>query len=514
MIKAVFFTRFHETKGSRVLHQVPAGAIVPFTDSPSASFINGENHPPPSPRQAPLFDFNSISEYIIPRPPFCDRPLTICINKLRIVSHPVCIDDLARYDRKIYIFNFAVVIEEDVEMSGYVSVVRKLARLFRNLEEMNGFLSKEEEVVEESDRSGLAGRRGRGKVYALCEMIMEDLNNYCECMIPIDDANTVNLKLFPPQPPPPPVPSYVVPLLTITLPHQTISTDLTLLRILPSINGINSVARIADLADVDLSLTRKAIQHLLYYGCVLLLDIFQFGATYAPTSEISSLVEDDDMVQEGINYITVPDPDSLSFPSRINSSDRLSPSRSGSDADSTAPSSPPHGQPSLFDPNGISKPLDPTMLIQLYTSLGQGKTLRTWVVEHEELLRGLDVRRLITFGIIKGFLYRVHKYVVATGASGRGEWGNGRGGRAYAQTALDAIDSRATSVVRGFATPGGTRENGHGGAAGSLGMGLPLAKYVDGTHCLDETCTELRMGEKEVMGRLREAFGEIVVIHR
>ena len=36
--------------------------------------------------------------------------------------------------------------------------------------------------------SGLldAFEREQGKkVYALCEMIMEDLNNYCECMIPI-----------------------------------------------------------------------------------------------------------------------------------------------------------------------------------------------------------------------------------------------------------------------------------------------------------------------------------------
>lgn len=175
--------------GSKVLHQVPAGAIVPSVVSPANSVIAHGENPLPLPQQAPLFDFNSISQYIIPRPAFCDRPLTICINKLRIVSHPVCIDDLARYDRKIYIFNFAIVIEEDVEMSGYVSVVRKLARLFRNLEEMNGFLSQEEELLEETDRSSLSGsRNGRGKVHALCEMIMEDLNNYCECMIPIGSA--------------------------------------------------------------------------------------------------------------------------------------------------------------------------------------------------------------------------------------------------------------------------------------------------------------------------------------
>jgi hypothetical protein len=34
---------------------------------------------------------------------------------------------------------------------------------------------------EESD----GGFGGASKVYALCEMVLEDLNNYNECMIPI-----------------------------------------------------------------------------------------------------------------------------------------------------------------------------------------------------------------------------------------------------------------------------------------------------------------------------------------
>ncbi len=66
-------------------------------------------------------------------------------------------------------------------MSSYMTVIRKLASLFRSLEEQGSFLSQEdlydEEVVNEP--------RTTGKVYALCEIILEDLNNYCECMIPI-----------------------------------------------------------------------------------------------------------------------------------------------------------------------------------------------------------------------------------------------------------------------------------------------------------------------------------------
>ena len=91
-------------------------------------------------------------------------------------------------------------------MNSYVGVVRKLGLLFRSLEEQAGFLSREEgekkDKQKERDKRGDAlskggeheaskgyssGISGGEKVYALCEMILEDLNNYCECMIPIGE---------------------------------------------------------------------------------------------------------------------------------------------------------------------------------------------------------------------------------------------------------------------------------------------------------------------------------------
>lgn len=67
----------------------------------------------------------------------------------------------------------------------YGEVVRKVGRLLRGLEEQGGFVSGEEDAMDvwgEEER----GWRGAGsKVFALCEMLLEDLNNYAECMIPI-----------------------------------------------------------------------------------------------------------------------------------------------------------------------------------------------------------------------------------------------------------------------------------------------------------------------------------------
>lgn len=83
-----------------------------------------------------------------------------------------------RYDRNEFIFNFCVVLGEDDEWASYKSVVQKLADLMCALEEQSGFLSKD------------ASKGGEGKVYSLCETLMEDLNNYCECMIPIGKWDT------------------------------------------------------------------------------------------------------------------------------------------------------------------------------------------------------------------------------------------------------------------------------------------------------------------------------------
>jgi len=117
----------------------------------------------------PLFEFDQVSDFIIPRQELCDRLITFCTQGYRILGYPVCLED-PKYDRNEFIFNFAIVLEEDADFTIYKPMVKKLARLFRALEEQSGFLWNE--VT-------------RASVYTLIEQIMEDMNNYCECMIPI-----------------------------------------------------------------------------------------------------------------------------------------------------------------------------------------------------------------------------------------------------------------------------------------------------------------------------------------
>jgi hypothetical protein len=223
MIKAIFYARFHHEKGNVVAHQVPPGSV---THTASSSLSAAEEYP--------LFEFSAVEQLLIPRQEFCDRLVTVCTNHHRIIGHPVCIQS-SRYERNEFIFNLAIVLDEEAEFSAYTSIVRKLARMLRQLEEQSRFLSREEEGFEwggasvgsTGKASALASMEGSGelerlplldelveqaaaemtgsglldayekeqgkKVYALCEMIMEDLNNYCECMIPIGTGTLPDL---------------------------------------------------------------------------------------------------------------------------------------------------------------------------------------------------------------------------------------------------------------------------------------------------------------------------------
>lgn len=150
-----------------------------------------------------------------------------------------------------------------------------------------------------------------------------------------------------------------------------------------------------------------------------MVDLFQFSAIYACTAEIPVLVSDTSLQEECQLYVS------------------------------------------------SSGPLGPKMpfpqLLQLYTSLTQGLTLKKWCIENAVRLGGVDVRRFISFGVVKGFLYRSHRYPVP----GDGKRPEGRG---------------------------------------------ELARWVDGGRHFDEICTELGVSEREVLGML-EGW-DVQIVHR
>lgn len=115
------------------------------------------------------------------------------------------------------------------------------------------------------------------------------------------------------------------------------------------------------------------------YGCLSLVDIFQFNNVYALTAEIEDIVASPDLQNECVRYV------------------------------STSKSYIKHTVDALA---GCVKRPSFATLFELYCSLRQGKMLRDWIAENKSALGGIDIRRFISFGVIKGFLYRVHRHPI------------------------------------------------------------------------------------------------------
>ena len=170
-VLAIFYSEFHPIQGPKVLYQVPEGFITSL-------------------------DFDSFSEYMIPKSIFCNRFITFSTQKYTIMGYPVQIND-SKYKRNNLLFNLCFVFDlYGVHVGGcYQHIIMKIARILQSLEIQQDFLSRNTDLTH------------------YLQQIMKDLNSYHECQVMIDEMNTLDLKLFPRYVDPPHVQDSHVPIL-------------------------------------------------------------------------------------------------------------------------------------------------------------------------------------------------------------------------------------------------------------------------------------------------------------
>ena len=481
MLKAIFYARFHPGRGPSVIHQYPRDSIVARASSGEDTLVN----------------FSEISSYVIPPYDLCNRPLSICVNQNRVLGFPISLED-GKYERNRFTFNVCFVLDDDKDSAPWQQVVKKTAAFFKGIEEEDGILQTEERL----DGLKWAGdeaypAKAVGVVYTMLQDIMEELNDYRETCVRVDDLNVLNLRLMPSEPTPPKVKAWDVPLLIRSLASPDEWTwDLVLQRMHPHIDGVKHVQRIAELADVEPKLVKKAVQELLYYKRAILLDMFHFQAMYALTSDFAWFVKDDAMQDECLAYVTI---------------DHIK---------------------NIFKttPVPAQKPLVSTStqaLIKLYQGLNHGTSLHDFCLNHEAELANIDIRRLINFGTIKGFLRRLHKYAMAIDTQptppklklSNGSTSTKNLSNDEAERDRDRAWKRA-AFSSGWATPPAAPSGESVGksATGSKSRGEDgneddemLKSFLDGKHCMDEICVATHMSEKKLIERLRSGrFGEVV----
>ncbi|EQC27174.1 hypothetical protein SDRG_14977 [Saprolegnia diclina VS20] len=304
--------------------------------------------------------FDSVSGYIIIDKALCGKIITVCPQDIKIVGYPVCIED-DKYHRNALLFNIGFVFQRSMDSTPYKPILRKLGSLMESMEKENGFLSRE------ASKATLA---------TILPAILHDLTHFSECTIPIDTANIINLKLFPKLSTPPNVHDHEVPVAIRnlkTLLQNSAEWDLALQKIVPYIDGVNYVKRIAVIAEVELSIVKNCMRQLMYYGCITMIDIFLHSNIYATTDKISSLVEDVNLQRACVAYVA---------------------------KDEDTP------------------PLFPTVF-SIYCALQPSVPVSQLWNTYQKSLVHIDVRRLVTFGLIHGFLRRIHRYPISIDRSQR-----------------------------------------------------------------------------------------------
>ncbi|KAH7581289.1 Nitrogen permease regulator 2 [Nakaseomyces glabratus] len=467
-IHSIFYSTFHPTEGSKVKFDFPPRSL-------ENSGIN----------------FDSIKNYVIPKRALCHRLITFKYGNYRIACYPVTVNS-SIYARNFFSFNFVFVFPFNCETSPYEPAIERLGKMFRVLEIQNQILSKSENdtimfnlksadknfnidndgsnyilgddissimTTQQKDKyerlnniiSNIKKKPSNFTISDLLMRLYQDLNTYSECLIPIDDGNAVDIKLFPLLTPPTPyisiehVPISLVNLFKIV----DVNWDPLMLTIIPYINGINNIYRISQLSHNEESLVIECIRHLVYYRCIVLTDIFEFSNVYAPTSSLRLFLLDPNMATECQSYVMLPINSKMNdlslyshhgkhsafngdTGSRNNSVSTSLYSFNGNDSRPQSSSSSVDQSQTNFYKNkkqsessistgnsnngqNIHKHL-PTrsLLFDLYRSLSQGITLKEWYMQNHKIIRDnrIDVRRFITFGVLRRIIYRCETYPV------------------------------------------------------------------------------------------------------
>ncbi|KAG7280547.1 hypothetical protein CRUP_028272 [Coryphaenoides rupestris] len=328
-IECIFFSEFHPTLGPKITYQVPE------------EYISRE-----------LFD--TVQVYIITKPELQNKLITVTAMGKKLIGCPVCIEH-KKYSRNALLFNLGLVCDAQSKTCALEPIVKKLSGYLTTLELESGFISNEE---------------CKQKLLPIMSTLLEELNATGACTLPIDESNTIHLKLIEQRKDPPIVQEYDVPVFTKCKDYFIKSQwDLTTQQILPYIDGFRHIQKISAEADVELNLVRIAVQNLLYYGVVTMVSIFQYSNVYCTTPTVQSLIDNKSIQEECLQYVT----------------------KQG------------QKQTNLRD------------VFQLYCGLTPGTTVRDLCSRYSQQLQKVDERSVLCadiFGLMKGLIRRLQKYPV------------------------------------------------------------------------------------------------------
>lgn len=288
-----------------------------------------------------------------------------------------------KYPRNAFLFNLVFLVDASYpKLSNYFDSIelnlQKLSHYLITLERESEYLSMQEKTILKLNEV-----QEKPSILNLIETIYYSLNENFYSQIHIDAANTIYLRFSATHNAPIPISNYQVPIPFISTSYDEITTqkllglwnaksiakkqnwDLGLRKIIPFIDGVSHVKKISLDSEMDESIVIKALNHLLYYNFIKVIDLFQYNNIYVTNTSIKTFFQDQKLQQECIVYITQ---DPSKSPPSLNIICRLF---------------------SLFKSN-----------IQVKI-LFQDPSLKD---------SNIDLKKFISFSLLNGLIRRIHKY--------------------------------------------------------------------------------------------------------
>uniref|UniRef100_A0A914WVZ2 Nitrogen permease regulator 2-like protein n=1 Tax=Plectus sambesii TaxID=2011161 RepID=A0A914WVZ2_9BILA len=315
--------------------------------------------------------FDTFSAAVITKPELFNRLLKANLNDYKVMGYPVGLDH-QKYQRNSYIFNLCFVVENKTHIdSVYEPLVQKCAQYLVQLEQECEFLHNETSKKEQLPK--------------LLLQIFNGLNNDGQCTIRVTPQTTLHLKLSPSfhGKDPASIAPYLVPIFT-RLPPPVSPADLPKLDVLsqkicPCIDGFRTVQEMATSVQIDSDLVGRCVRNLQFYGLVTLVPLFLYSNTYVSTDALHNFFQDADAMRDCLEFVKVP-------------------ARGREEQKGT--------------PTPTAKFSD---VFRLYASLRPGLTLKEWCERTNPRSLNVDERKLIQFGLVRGFLRKLAIYPIYNG---------------------------------------------------------------------------------------------------
>ncbi|KAB7497603.1 Nitrogen permease regulator 2-like protein [Armadillidium nasatum] len=364
--------------------------------------------------------FESIHNYLISKLQIKKKTITLSVFGNKVSGYPNEIKDF-KYLRNALIYNLCFVCDSKSRSVQYEPVVKKISEYLENFELENGFLSSQESTE---------------KLSGILKEIIEGLNNYGQCTVKISlQSQPLNERRVSFRSEKKPEIDYGKSLCGKTERRYSLYSDrknseivskknseivskinkkpseskdkekvecqskekepyISVLnlkqvvrirsdpiqvqdhhvpilmcsknKILPYIDGLSHIAKIAAEADVHNNLVKACVQNLVYYRVVKLLPIFQYSNVYVTLPGLHALYTNKDIQDKCLRAVSK---SSVQLPTLSN-------------------------------------------VFQMYSSMTYGVSVRDLSVRFRPQLLFIEEQKLIQFGVLHGFIRRIHHYPI------------------------------------------------------------------------------------------------------